>query len=53
MLRRGATVEAIRELIAIPAETEQILRDYALKHPEEWQRIERVIEFRELVRQEF
>ena len=40
MLRRGATVEEIRELIAIPPEMEQSLREYAAEHPEEL-RVER------------
>jgi len=53
MLSRGETVDAIRELIAIPHETEKILREYVAEHPGERQSIERVIEFRQLVGQEF
>jgi hypothetical protein len=52
LIIHGATVEAIRELIAIPSETEQWLRAYASEHPEERQAIERVIELRELAGRE-
>ena len=47
------TVETIRELIAIPAETEERFRSYAARYPEDETAIERVIEFRRRVREEF
>jgi hypothetical protein len=53
MLRRGATVDDIGELIAIPSEMEQSLRAFAAEHPDERQRIERVIESRQCVSEEF
>lgn len=49
----GSTVETIRELIAIPAETEEYFRSYVAHHPEEESPIERVIEFRRRVGEEF
>jgi len=49
----GTTVEAIRELIAIPAETEELFRSYAARHPEDDSPIVRVIEFRRRVGEEF
>lgn len=51
--RNGTTAEAIRELIAIPPPIERVLQGYALENPEERNAIERVIEFRECVRNEF
>lgn len=51
--RNGVTVEDIRELIAITAETERHLQAYARANPEERQNIERVLKFRELVGREF
>jgi hypothetical protein len=53
LIGQGATPEAIRDLIAIPPETEQLLRAYASQHPEERPSIERTISFRTLVSQEF
>jgi hypothetical protein len=49
----GTTVEAVRELIAIPPEIEQHFRAYASDHPEDESAIERVIEFRRRVGEEF
>ena len=49
----GSTVETIRELIAIPAETEEHFRSYAACYPEDQSAIERVIEFRRRVGEEF
>jgi hypothetical protein len=49
----GSTVETIRELIDIPAETEEYFRSFVADHPEEESPIERVIEFRKRVREEF
>jgi len=51
--RNGVTVEDIRELIAIPAETERNLQAYAQENPEERPNIERMLKFRELVGREF
>ena len=53
LLGRGETLEAIRELIAVPRETEKLLRDYASEHSEDRQELERVVEFRQLIEQEF
>jgi hypothetical protein len=49
----GATLTTIRDLIAVPSETEQALREYATEHPEERQAVERVIEFQGRALQEF
>jgi hypothetical protein len=49
----GTTVEAVRELIAIPPEIEQHFRAYTSDHPEDESAIERVIEFRRRVGEEF
>jgi hypothetical protein len=46
-------INDIRELIAIPLGNELSLRTFAVEHSEERNRVERVIEFRRLVRQEF
>lgn len=52
-LSRGVTLGDIRELIAIPPETEQLLREYAAEHPEERGKISRTIELRRVVGEEF
>jgi hypothetical protein len=52
LIGRGATAEAIRELVAIPPQTKLLLRAYASGHPEERQGIERSIELRQRVSEE-
>ena len=52
-LGRGETLEAIRELIAVPREAEQLPRDDASEHSEDRQGLERVAEFGRLVGQGF
>src|ERR1700694_3653076 len=49
----GDTVESIRELIAVPPKIEETLRRYARRHPEDAKGIERVLEFRRSVREDF
>jgi hypothetical protein len=51
--RDGNTVEAIRELIAVPARTERALRAYAQAYPEEAPSVERNLRFRQAVGREF
>jgi hypothetical protein len=53
MQRSGGTAESIRELIAIPQETEEALTLYARRHPEDAYGIERVLRFRKRVAEEF
>ncbi len=53
MRRNDPKVETIRELISLPSETEALLRAFALKSSEEKMRVDRVIEFRRRVGQEF
>jgi hypothetical protein len=53
LIRSGVTLEAIRELIAIPPATVQVLRMYVSEHPEERQAIERALAFRQRVGEEF
>src|SRR6266851_178755 len=53
LLLAGSTVEAIRELIAVPARTETVLRAFARAHPENAAFIEKSLKFRILVAQEF
>ena len=53
MIRKRETVEAIRELIAIPPETQEALIRYAHIHPEDAFGIERVITFRRRVADDF
>jgi hypothetical protein len=53
MIRKRDTVESIRELIAIPPETESVLTRYAYAHPEDAFGIERVLRFRKRVAEEF
>jgi hypothetical protein len=54
LIRRNAnSVEAIRELIAVPPEIEDALRLYASHHPEDAKGIEKVLRFRRRVREEF
>jgi hypothetical protein len=49
----GSSVETVRELIAIPVEIEELLRSYVARCPEDESAIERVIEFRRCVGEEF
>jgi hypothetical protein len=49
----GSTVEAIRELIAVPLQIEHALLAFARAHSEEAHFIERSLNFRFLVAQEF
>jgi hypothetical protein len=51
--RNCRTMEALREPISIPAETEQFLHAYLVHHPQDQKSIERVIEFRRRVGEEF
>jgi hypothetical protein len=51
--RNGDTIDSIRELIAVPSDVEQALRLYIQRHPEDAAGIERVIEFRKRVAQQF
>ena len=53
LMHNGTTVETIRELIFIPATTEQLLHEYLVQHPEERKCIERVIDFLATHRREF
>jgi hypothetical protein len=50
--RNDTTVDEIRKLIAIPAETEQLFRSYSAAHPEDESSIARVVELRRQVAQE-
>ena len=47
------TVESVRDLIAVPPETEAALLLYAQENPEDAQGIERVLQFRRHVAEEF
>jgi hypothetical protein len=49
----AASVESIRDLIAVPPEIEGVLLCYARKHPEDAQGIAKVLGFRKRVREEF
>jgi hypothetical protein len=55
VLVRGnaASVESVRDLIAVPPEIEATLRLYARHHPEDARGIEKVLSFRTRVREEF
>jgi hypothetical protein len=55
VLIRGeaASIESVRELIAVPPEIEAVLCLYATRHPEDARGIERVLRFRKRVREEF
>jgi hypothetical protein len=48
-----ASIESVRDLIAVPPEIEAALRRYASHHPEDAQGIEKVLNFRKRVREEF
>jgi hypothetical protein len=47
------SVEAVRELIAVPPAVEDALRLYVSHYPEDAQGIEKVLRFRKRVREEF
>src|SRR5579864_4472183 len=49
----GMSVEAVRELIFVPANIEAALRQYARRHPEDADGIERVLDFRKEVGAQF
>ena len=51
--RNGADVESLRELIEVPAETERHLRAFAAEFPDSKTRVERLLNFRKRVREEF
>jgi hypothetical protein len=51
--RNGDTIESIRDLIAVPPEIERTMRLFVLEHPEESGGVERVLEFRRRVSEEF
>jgi hypothetical protein len=51
--RKADSVESIRDLIAVPPEIEGALSLYATHHPEDASGIERVLQFRKRVREEF
>jgi hypothetical protein len=51
--RNGDTVESVRELIAVPPRMEAALLLYAERNPEDARGIERVLEFRRRVAEEF
>ena len=51
--RNAASVESIRDLIAVPPEIEAALCLYARHHPEDARGIEKVLSFRKRVREEF
>jgi hypothetical protein len=51
--RNSASVESIRELIAVPPEIEAVLLLYAKQHQEDARGIEKVLAFRKRVREEF
>jgi len=53
MARSGDTIESIRDLIAVPPETEALLSLYAKHHPEDARGIEKVLSFRKRVWEEF
>ncbi len=53
LLGAASTVEAIGELIAVPARTERLLRAFARAHPEEAHSIHRILNFRSCVLLEF
>jgi hypothetical protein len=51
--RNGDTVESVRELIAVPPRMETALILYAQRNPEDARGIERVLQFRRRVAEEF
>jgi hypothetical protein len=51
--RNGDTVDSIRELIAVPSDIERTLRLFLRQYPEDSDGVERVLEFRKRVAQEF
>jgi hypothetical protein len=51
--RNGDTIESVRDLIAVPPEIERTMRLFVLQHPEESGGVERVLEFRRRVSEEF
>jgi hypothetical protein len=51
--RNGDTIESIRDLIAVPPEIERTMRLFVLEHPEESGGVERVLQFRRHVAEEF
>lgn len=51
--RNGDTVQSVRELIAVPPNIEAALWLYAERNPEDAQAIERVLQFRRRVAEEF
>ena len=51
--RNGSDVESLRELIEIPEETERVLRAFAAEYPDSGTRVERLLNFRKRVREEF
>ena len=55
VLIRGeaASIESVRDLIAVPPEIETVLCLYAKHHPEGASGIEKVLRFRKRVREEF
>ena len=53
MRQTGETADDIRELILVPPEIQNLLRSYALEHPEEFHAIEQVLDFRRRVAEEF
>lgn len=54
MLQRGEeTVESLRELIAVPARIERVLRAYALENPRDARWIEASLKFRVTVLEAF
>lgn len=53
MLGDENSLEALRELIAVPPRTERLLRTFAMKNPAEAHWIESTIKFRQAVAREF
>jgi hypothetical protein len=51
--RNAASVESVRDLIAVPPEIEAVLCLYAKRHPEDARGIEQVLRFRKRVQEEF
>jgi hypothetical protein len=51
--RNGDTIDSIRDLIAVPPETERTMRLFVLQYPEESGGVERVLAFRRQVAEEF
>jgi len=51
--RNGETVDSIRELIAVPPDIERTLRLFLRQYSEDSDGVERVLEFRKRVAQEF